>query len=87
VDPGVDARPWLADVRRPVHLLHGRDDHLIPYTECLRLGHALSPGVLVRATVTSLFGHSAQDPFPGPLEGAREGVIFWKALAGILGVV
>lgn len=87
VDPGIDPTPVLGHVDQPVHILHGRHDHLIPYTEGLRLGRSLSPDVLAQSTITPLFGHSSQDPFPGPIEGIREGAIFLKALSGMLGAV
>jgi len=84
VDPYVEPAPQFPDVPGPVHLLHGRQDHLIPFSEALRLEGALPPGVVVSATVTRLFGHSAQDPLPGPVEGAKEGMRFLRALAGVL---
>ncbi len=87
VDPGIDPCPFLGDVSRPVHILHGRCDHLIPYTEGLRLGRALNPEVLQRSTVTRLFGHSRRDPLPGPIEGIKEGAVFLRALSGILTLV
>lgn len=87
VDPAVDPTDLLGDVDRPVHLLHGRHDRLIPYSEGLRLGRALRSDVLVRSTVTSLFGHSARDRFPGPVAGTREAVRFVRALAGILSLL
>lgn len=87
VDPGIDRTPVFGQVDRPVHILHGRHDHLIPYTESLRLGRALNPDVLERSTVTPLFGHSTQDPFPGPVEGAKESAVFLRALSGMLALV
>lgn len=87
VEPAIEPAPQLTRVPGPVHLLHGRQDHLIPFTEMLRLARALPDGVETRATVTPLFGHSARDALPGLLYGAREGVRFVRALAGVLGVV
>lgn len=65
VDPGIDPAPALATVERPVHILHGRRDHLIAFTEAHRLASALPASTASRVTITGLFGHSAQDPFPG----------------------
>ncbi len=62
-EPAIDPTNALAEVRGAVHLLHGRKDHLIPYSESERLAAALQAGD-PRLTVTRLFGHSAQDPFP-----------------------
>jgi len=63
LDPGVDPTNALGRVRGPVHILHGRKDHLIPFTESCRLYDALGRAER-RLTVTRLFGHSNQDPFP-----------------------
>jgi pimeloyl-ACP methyl ester carboxylesterase len=85
--PTVEPGPFLRDVPCPVHLLHGRQDRLIPFSEMLRLADALPPGVLARSTVTRLFAHSSQDPLPGWRESVREATEFVKALSGILGLV
>lgn len=87
VAPSLESTQAFAEVRVPVHLLHGRQDHLIPYSEAFRLRDALPPGVVAGPTVTSLFGHSSQDPFPGLLEGARETAAFFRALSRVLGLV
>ena len=86
VHPAMDPGPSLARVRRPVHVLHGRYDRLIPFTEGLRLQRALAGAEWSRTTVTRLFGHSGQDPFPGVIEGARELTRFVRALHGVLGI-
>jgi dienelactone hydrolase len=87
VHPCIEPASRLAEIRCPVHLLHGRHDHLIPFSEGLRLAAALPNGIPGAATVTPLFGHSAQDPFPGPIKGLKEGVVFLRALRGIFGLV
>jgi len=75
----------LAGVDRPVHLLHGRRDHLIPFSETLRLHAALGPAARARVTITSLFGHSARDRSPGPIATAAELPRFARALGSVLG--
>jgi dienelactone hydrolase len=87
VDPENDPVEALAEVTLPVHILHGRHDHLIPFTEGLRIREALSPESRSFATVTRLFGHSAQDPFPSPLQTVREVPVFLNALGRILTLV
>ena len=62
-DPTLDPSSVLGAVRGTVHLLHGRVDHLIPYSESQRMAKALrvaSP----RLTITRLFNHSAQETIP-----------------------
>jgi fermentation-respiration switch protein FrsA (DUF1100 family) len=87
VHPDIEPAPYFTKAPGPIRLLHGRQDHLIPFTEALRLQAALPGGIVSSATVTRLFGHSSQDPMPGWVEGAKEGVRFLRALTGILGVV
>jgi len=87
VEPALEATRSFGAVGGPVHILHGRQDHLIPFSEAFRLRDALPAEAVAGATVTSLFGHSTQDPFPGLIDGARETVSFFRALAGVLGVV
>lgn len=74
---GVDealALPDLLDVPVPVLLLHGRNDHLIPYSESLRMARRIRAPE-VRVLVTHLFAHSAGDPGPdSPLAWGREAV-------------
>jgi len=86
-EPTLDPGPWLGDVSGPVHLLHGRHDRLIPFSEMLRLAEALPRGSVARCTVTRLFGHSARHALPGWGESAREAVEFVKALSGLLTLV
>ena len=84
-DPQLDPAEPLGEVTRPVSLLHGRADHLIPFTEAYRLRSALT-STAAAVTVTRLFGHSAQDPFP--LSSAfREVPAFARALDRLLRLV
>jgi pimeloyl-ACP methyl ester carboxylesterase len=86
-EPEMDPRGALAGVRHPVHLLHGRRDHLIPFSESLRLRQALPEETPAQITITRLFGHSAQDSFPSFLKAAREVPVFLSALRKVLRLV
>jgi pimeloyl-ACP methyl ester carboxylesterase len=86
VEPQMDPGPALSRVERPVHVLHGRDDHLLPFTEGLRMRQALPATTWSRATVTRLFGHTARDPWPGVLDGIREVALFLRALHDVLAI-
>ena len=79
----MEPRRFVGELATPVRLLHGRHDHLIPYTETLRAQEALTGSVDVRATVTGLFAHSGE----GEGGGSRvlEGMRLFRALAGVLG--
>ena len=44
----------------PVHLFHGRHDHLIPWVETLTLAKKLEGRGSVRKTITGLFAHSQE---------------------------
>lgn len=84
VNPTIDPEPALRRVRRPVSILHGRKDHLIPWTEAARIDAAV--GATSHATVTRMFGHSGQDPLP---IGAAftEVPRFCRALSRMLAIV
>ncbi len=57
--PLLDPMAGVGKIDIPVRLLHGRDDHLIPFTETLALGAHLAPTVTDLSTdVTGLFAHS-----------------------------
>jgi dienelactone hydrolase len=84
-DPLIDPIEGLGAVRCPTHVLHGRDDHLIPFTEAYRLGEALGQAD-VRLTVTRLFGHSGHGAFP-LARALREVPLFARALNAILSIV
>jgi dienelactone hydrolase len=84
VNPAIDPEPALRRVRRPVAILHGRRDHLIPWTEAARLNAAV--GATSHATVTRMFGHTSQDPFP-ILTAFAEVPLFCRALSRMLATV
>jgi len=79
--PLLDPTPHLAAVRPYPILIHGESDHLIPYTETLRLRSAFPDPARVDTTITALFSHSAQE---GRLASFRreltEGVRLVRAL-------
>lgn len=85
-DPHIDPIEALGRVTRPVHVLHGRNDNLIPYSEAYRLAEVLPHDTVRGFTVTRLFGHSAQDSFPF-LRALNEVPVFLRALSGLLRVV
>lgn len=69
---------WLDPVSRagaircPVHVIHGRDDDVIPWSEAHSLQAALEPHTDVRVSITGLYGHTGAGGAPGPAEVARE---------------
>jgi pimeloyl-ACP methyl ester carboxylesterase len=86
-DPLVDALHYVERLPSPVHVLHGRADVLIPWTEGLRLAETLAPRGPVRASVTGLFAHSDEHALRGLVNSTREAVGFFRTLAAMLGVV
>jgi pimeloyl-ACP methyl ester carboxylesterase len=86
VDPEIDPADALANVEAPVHILHGRSDHLIPFSEAYHLRDAIPPNPMSRLTVTRLFGHSGQDRFPFR-QAIAEVPRFSKALSEMLALV
>ena len=86
-DPFGEPARALADVARPVHVLHGRHDVVIPFTEGLRLRAALPGGTWSRATVTRLFGHSGEQSYAAALRSVRELPRLVGALRSLLRLV
>jgi pimeloyl-ACP methyl ester carboxylesterase len=85
--PLLDPRPFLDKIEVPVRLLHGRDDHLIPFTETLRLRRDFPPDADVRVWITGLFAHSQGAQLASRLHGAREGLRFLRALRDVFALV
>ena len=83
--PGLELRASLPNgALPPVRLVHGRQDHLIPFTETLALERFLRKRADVSATVTDLFAHSKGSGrrVVRPGEAAR----FLGAIRGALGL-
>lgn len=83
-EPLMEPGPLLDRVTCPVHLLHGHGDHLIPFSETLRLSARLPGRTPVDTTITRLFSHSKGDTVPSLRRRARETVRFVRALSRIL---
>lgn len=66
----------------PVRLLHGRRDHLIPFTETLALERLLRNRMDIAATVTGLFAHSRESG--RKIARVRESVRFFKGLKEVI---
>ncbi len=80
LDPNIE----LERMRVPIHLFHGRGDRLVPYTESLRFHQRLPTNIRSDVTVTGLFAHSA-DHRPATMAlRVREGLVFFKAMQGVL---
>jgi hypothetical protein len=81
--PQLDPRAVLPRLRRPLVLAHGFSDHLIPFTETLRLRTHLAHDAPVHTTVTRLFAHSSEARLPPhryPTELARYALLLARAL-------
>ena len=66
----------------PVRLLHGRRDHLIPFTETLALERLLRKRMDVAATVTGLFAHSRESA--ATASRVSESVRFFRGLKDVI---
>jgi pimeloyl-ACP methyl ester carboxylesterase len=65
-----DPTPHLARIAMPVVISHGRDDHVIPFTEADRLRAALPSDLPHRLHITGMYGHTgAAVPSPSSLAG------------------
>jgi pimeloyl-ACP methyl ester carboxylesterase len=81
--PLLDPVPFLEKIEAPVRLLHGRGDHLIPYTETLRLAESFPEGADVKTCITGLFAHSGNAPAQSLPSRLGEGASFFRALREI----
>ena len=85
--PLMDPVPYIPALRTPVHLIHGKDDQLIPYTESLRMESLFTSEQRVETTITAFFSHSDQG---GRLSSIRhevfEGVKLARALNRVLSI-
>lgn len=91
-EPLVEPLPHIDGLPPSVHLLHGRDDVLIPFPETERLAAGLRAGSALRAgesdlhvEVTGLFAHSGESGGPGGMAALGEGLRFARALGRVLG--
>jgi len=83
--PLLDPVPGLGRIHVPVHLLHGRRDVLIPWSETRRLEELLRPRAAeVHATITDLFAHSDQGGEPRRGGRLAEGVNLFRATRRLL---
>ncbi|HUF50330.1 MAG TPA: hypothetical protein VMN60_05820 [Longimicrobiales bacterium] len=88
VDPLLDPRPFLDDVRVPVLFAHGRDDRLVPFSESIRLARAVPPERVKSLTITALFQHSGGTSSGlGPVGLVREAARFVALLHRVLDLV
>lgn len=87
--PLADPLEHIGRLPDEVHLLHGRGDDLIPFTETLRLARGLEArqGRPLHTAVTGLFAHSAADRRRHPLRTAGEAFRFAHTLSRVLGAV
>jgi pimeloyl-ACP methyl ester carboxylesterase len=87
VEPLLEPGPRLATLRVSAHLIHGRGDRLIPYTETMRLGRQLPAAARRGVTVTGLFGHTAGHSPESLIERVREGATFFEAMRAVVNTV
>lgn len=85
--PSVEPVRLIRSLASPVRLLHSRSDHLIPFTETLRLGRALEGKAADSTTrLTGLFSHSGDRVEGSVGSRALENLRFIGALRGVFGL-
>lgn len=82
----LDPRPACAEIRCPVHLVHGLDDDVIPHTELERLAAALPPSVRVGRHKTGLYGHTGTSGLRGATALLKEASTLLAMLRAIVEV-
>jgi pimeloyl-ACP methyl ester carboxylesterase len=83
-EPLLDPATELERTSVPVHLVHGRGDRLVPYTESLRLRDRLPAGLPADVTITGLFAHSADHRPAAIADRVREGIVYLRVLRQVL---
>lgn len=78
----MDARPHLATVAMPVHLMHARSDDVIPYTETVAIRDALPATASVRTYITGLFEHAGSAGGPGRVSTLARELATFARMAG-----
>ncbi len=77
----IDPRPDFSAIRRPVTLVHGVNDDVIPFEESRALLEALAPHTRTELLLTGLYGHTHVDGVGhGPRELAGELVSMGRIL-------
>ena len=80
--PHLEVPATVGDPPPPVRLIHGRHDHLLPFTETLALERRLRKRTDTAVTVTGLFAHSRQAR--GAAARLRESVHFFTGLRRVM---
>jgi len=85
--PMMDPRPYVTRIRKPVELIHGKGDQLIPYTETLRMQAAFSADQRLETTITELFSHSDSGGRLSSIQREiRESAKLARTLGRVLGI-
>lgn len=85
--PLLDPLPLIEGIPVPVRLLHGRGDHLIPFTETLAVAEALAHRAPdLEHGVTGLFAHSGGGGRGGPVARLAQAAGFLRSLSRIFQV-
>ncbi len=82
--PLLDPFSSMSRLETPARLLHGRSDHLIPFTETIRLAERLTPlAPHLKSHITGFFAHSGTARHRTAREGIREASHFVGALRDV----
>jgi pimeloyl-ACP methyl ester carboxylesterase len=82
----VDPRPNLRNLRRPLHLMHGRDDDVIPCTEVQTLMAACPEGADVTPYLTGLFAHTGTSALGNLVALAQEAATLMRMIDALVRV-
>lgn len=79
----LDPRPFMADIRTPVIIVHGADDDVIPYTQAQVLCDALPAASRAGLFVSGLYGHTGKARGGAALAEFKTMLGMLKALASL----
>jgi pimeloyl-ACP methyl ester carboxylesterase len=80
----LDPRPHLGSLRGPVHIVHGRDDDVIPFSHAALLRDALPPGIEAHTWITGLVSHTESTGLGALATQAPAAIRELRTMVGIL---
>ena len=83
----LDPKPGLSNIRCPVFLFHGRDDDVIPFTQCNRLAEELPPAALGGSFITGIYGHTGHSGWRNIITQGGAALRETKTMLGMIRVM
>ena len=83
----LDPKPGLSRIECPVFLFHGRDDDVIPYTQCDRLAEELPSEAVGGSYITGVYGHTGHSGWRSMIAQGGPALREAKTMLGMIRVI